>query len=458
MGSLLFEECPFDRKECAATQKISTRSSMVAFTSCLPRRRSSLIAAVGDTLPGMCASQPTGTRDRKFLQRSGKCFAAQSANRGGFTRETGRRQPRGFPRGRLGDVSADIAPDVRIGHRSCNDALEVITTALQLRCCRFTFGCPFVMRSILLFLGPCLLAGTMSGAVSAQTDAIKSRLKPLGVASAVDQFRRGRSSLQNAGRAEPSKDVRFAASRVQPALGSVTQAAHTGRRNPVQQTVWMQSQFQAPPLDGGGMSLPSENPSTSPSPPAAAPPAAAPPGAAPSGALPDSVPFPQASQPPASAPEPTPPRSLPTPSAGNVAGGYSSDLTPMSPPQLSSGGYATMDNCRLISGPTPYMAASVLGSGCGQVVPTSYAPVNCPPVATAPPAVGLPAEIPSAATIPPVSVFPPVAQAVTAAPARSLITFGQERNVVQVGQGLWGQPVAYVPGQSFRNWLRYFSP
>jgi hypothetical protein len=129
----------------------------------------------------------------------------------------------------------------------------------------------------------------------------------------------------------------------------------------------------------------------------------------------------------------------------------------MPPPQLDSGGFATMDNCRLITGPSQYMAASVFGGGCGQVVPASYAPTSCPPAA-APPAVALPPEIPSAATIPPVSVFPPVAQSVTAAPARALISFGQERNVVQVGQGLWGQPVAYVPGQHLRNWLRYLSP
>jgi hypothetical protein len=41
---------------------------------------------------------------------------------------------------------------------------------------------------------------------------------------------------------------------------------------------------------------------------------------------------------------------------------------------------------------------------------------------------------------------------------RALISLGQQNNAVQVGQGLWGQPVAYVPGQSIRNWVRYFFP
>jgi hypothetical protein len=35
---------------------------------------------------------------------------------------------------------------------------------------------------------------------------------------------------------------------------------------------------------------------------------------------------------------------------------------------------------------------------------------------------------------------------------------GQQKNPVQLGRGIIGQPVAYVPGQWFRNWLRYVSP
>ena len=38
------------------------------------------------------------------------------------------------------------------------------------------------------------------------------------------------------------------------------------------------------------------------------------------------------------------------------------------------------------------------------------------------------------------------------------MTMGQERNRVVVGQGIVGQPVAYVPGQWVRNSLRYLFP
>jgi len=41
---------------------------------------------------------------------------------------------------------------------------------------------------------------------------------------------------------------------------------------------------------------------------------------------------------------------------------------------------------------------------------------------------------------------------------RPLIGFGQDRYNVQLGRGIIGQPVAYVPGQVFRNFLRYIFP
>lgn len=43
-------------------------------------------------------------------------------------------------------------------------------------------------------------------------------------------------------------------------------------------------------------------------------------------------------------------------------------------------------------------------------------------------------------------------------PCGPLLSFGQDRNPVQVGQGILGQPVAYVPGQHVRNWIRYLFP
>lgn len=41
---------------------------------------------------------------------------------------------------------------------------------------------------------------------------------------------------------------------------------------------------------------------------------------------------------------------------------------------------------------------------------------------------------------------------------RPLIGFGQDRYNVQLGRGIIGQPVAYVPGQPLRNFLRYIFP
>jgi hypothetical protein len=35
---------------------------------------------------------------------------------------------------------------------------------------------------------------------------------------------------------------------------------------------------------------------------------------------------------------------------------------------------------------------------------------------------------------------------------------GQQQHPVQVGQGILGQPKAYVPGQGVRNFIRYLTP
>ncbi len=41
---------------------------------------------------------------------------------------------------------------------------------------------------------------------------------------------------------------------------------------------------------------------------------------------------------------------------------------------------------------------------------------------------------------------------------RPLLTLGQENYNAQIGRGILGQPTAYVPGQPFRNFLRYIFP
>jgi hypothetical protein len=41
---------------------------------------------------------------------------------------------------------------------------------------------------------------------------------------------------------------------------------------------------------------------------------------------------------------------------------------------------------------------------------------------------------------------------------RPLISLGQENYNVQLGRGIVGQPTAYVPGQTIRNFFRYLFP
>ena len=128
------------------------------------------------------------------------------------------------------------------------------------------------------------------------------------------------------------------------------------------------------------------------------------------------------------------------------------DLAPVPPPRLESSGFATIDNCACISAPSSYSAAS--GIDCGSPAITPGAPAYAPPPARIPE----PAIMPPAAAVPPPPAGAPLAPAANGAPVPSLITLGQERYAVEVGQGLWGQPVAYVPGQHVRNWIRYLSP
>lgn len=135
------------------------------------------------------------------------------------------------------------------------------------------------------------------------------------------------------------------------------------------------------------------------------------------------------------------------------------DAAPISPPRLNASGFATLDNCPNVSAPSRYSAAS--GMGCG--APAFTTPAFTAPAFTAPAMVGQ-----SAVVNPPVVIGPgptpttPGFSGMTAVPGYTppspLFTLGQERNPVAVGQGLIGQPVAYVPGQSLRNFVRYFFP
>ena len=137
---------------------------------------------------------------------------------------------------------------------------------------------------------------------------------------------------------------------------------------------------------------------------------------------------------------PTPPAAgapaLPTP--GPIVG----DATPMQAPALA-GGFATIDNCHLVTPASGYVAS--YGDGC--------APETIPNITAGSP---LAYSIPPAQIAAPAAI-PTVTQGLRFMPV-PLISFGQERNPVQVGQGLLGQPKAYVPGQPLRNGIRYFFP
>jgi hypothetical protein len=184
------------------------------------------------------------------------------------------------------------------------------------------------------------------------------------------------------------------------------------------------------------------------------------------------------STPPPTLPPTTPPRALPAnpgvpiqpaPSARTfVPGGVNvpnQDYAPLGQPQLNNQ-FATMSNSCHVSGPSSYTAASA--SGCTQAgyqpppgyvappAPVAAAPVTAAPLSPAPVAGPItPAPVVAAPTFVPGA---PIVANPTGAPAGSLMTFGQEKYQVQIGRGLFGQPVAYVPGQKFRNWCRYIFP
>ena len=138
-----------------------------------------------------------------------------------------------------------------------------------------------------------------------------------------------------------------------------------------------------------------------------------------------------------------------------------SDYAAIPQPQLDNA-FATMDNCRNITGPSTYRAAGFFG--CSQ--PAAYtSPVYGPPVYGAPTSyVPPPSQVAPAVALPPGATYAPIGMTGSVPPVlpgspgyRPLFTLGQEKNPVQVGQGFWGQPVAYVPGQTLRNGLRYIS-
>lgn len=145
---------------------------------------------------------------------------------------------------------------------------------------------------------------------------------------------------------------------------------------------------------------------------------------------------------------------MPVPQDQSILVPRGADLAPLAQPELSNG-YATIDNCNCVTAPSGYSTASVI-EGCA---PVSYQVPAYPATAYPPQTYQTPVTYAVTPTAAPV-VLPNgfAAPQLGGAPAGALVTFGQESYPVQVGQGWWGQPVAYVPGQRFRNWLRYIFP
>lgn len=112
----------------------------------------------------------------------------------------------------------------------------------------------------------------------------------------------------------------------------------------------------------------------------------------------------------------------------------------------------------IVSGEPFVTAAPRQFDACYMVEPT-YANTNgcgSPPMANTPPYSGLPGSVAPPTMMP--NQVPQGLYSNSSAGFRPLFGFGQDANNVQLGRGLWGQPKAYVPGQCFRNSLRYITP
>lgn len=331
-------------------------------------------------------------------------------------------------------------------------------------------------------------------------DTPQTRLRPIGAPSAVDAIR-----------AQPAAQP-FAQPFAQPAPSGVPQSVQSpafspatsagpsatavfGGSAPVRQAAMMQAQ------DGSALTLPSLPPGGYAAPPTYSPPATTSPPMTPSAmpapavtgnpTLPPALgssttagpinlpapdlgtsPLPRGNTAPSAVapltPQIQPSRpavATPAPQRGMVAAPtmVPGDYAPLPQPQLTTG-FATLGNCRNVSAPSGYQSDRI---------PT-YAPDPTSISQASATGYGGPATAPSAPTVlPPVSVMPlaqgtpgfttaptPVSlgvQTIVPGPAKHqpLISFGQERYPVQVGQGIFGQPVAYVPGQPIRNCIRY---
>lgn len=260
-------------------------------------------------------------------------------------------------------------------------------------------------------------------------DIPETRMQPIGAPSRVDRYR---SDMSRAIETEYRSSAAFRTQAIPTSYNSPASYNRGGFVDPnVRQTVLLQQ---------GGFPLPPVQAPTGPPVVGSPPPTgfSAPPPVLNQNSTPSTLPS------PATAPStfaPAPRSTLPP----NVPIASTQDYQPIPQPQLGNS-YATVDNCSCISPPSGYTAASV---GCGS--PVNYgSPGYAPPTGYIAP----PSQI--AAPFTPPGQFTAISG--NAAPLPSLFTLGQQNNPVQVGQGIIGQPVAYVPGQSIRNFIRYLFP
>jgi len=308
---------------------------------------------------------------------------------------------------------------------------------------------------------PCLqaasLAALFAAAGTAQAESWETpqtRFRPIGSPSAVDAYNpppAAQAPVANAfERARSDSFVRQAA--MMQASGGFSMPADAAPAAPNNTPApSMPAPLTQSPALGPIAPAPQANPAPLPRPATSAPPAAAAPAAPPASPPPGMAPVPR-STPPATA---APSTAVPQNAAPATASG---DYAPLAQPQLSTT-FATMGNCRNITPPSGYRSDRILTCG----PPVSYVTTigaSVPPPTYLPP----PAQIAPTVTLPPTTLpaeaFPlaPVQTVIPGSPGyRPLISFGQERYPVQVGQGIFGQPTAYVPGQSFRNAIRYLT-
>ncbi|MEM6691588.1 MAG: hypothetical protein AAF664_19320 [Planctomycetota bacterium] len=253
---------------------------------------------------------------------------------------------------------------------------------------------------------------------------IAAKLRPLGSPSAVDAFRPAQNQIVRSRNGSPNvSNIRLTQFELPDSLATPTTPA---------------------PLPRNDL-----NPSLPPS-------TALPNAGLPSSSLPNTAtllptsPRQLPSQPPAISNQIPQASTLPPPSSPSVSQALpSNDYAPIAPPSLSNNqGFATLGNCSAVSRPPTYQAW--MAGGC---TPINYVPTTSTPAFTGP-AAQLPA-VASPSFTNPNPVLP-------AAPGTNvpgaLFTLGQQAFPVQLGQGWYGQPKAFVPGQTFRNWIRYLSP